>query len=236
MKKWIQINLALAGFMLRGLYNDAAGQAVQLAPVDMRRMLCKLLDLPDDETTTDQVIMTTFDKFGEPDPAQVAAANEAEARRKELWAKLGLPNEATLADFHKKVLDLAGLVDSTNTAFANEREARIGLELNELIRAGRITVAEMGFYNTQLKDSASFDEVLGNLKKKAPVIKVGSVTQNLGDRKNEAQASAKEEFAGLVNARQAVTKDFTSDGYILAWNYCKEKHAALFAQMETKQS
>ncbi|MDR1304472.1 MAG: phage protease [Verrucomicrobiales bacterium] len=115
------------------------------------------------------------------------------------------------------------------TQFAGERDARIKLELDGLVREGRVTAAEVAFFNSELH--AKFDDTLAQLRRRPASFSGASPAGNLGGRKTAADQTPAERFTALVN--DALPR-FGND-WAAAWAAMKKAHPALVAEMEAKK-
>jgi phage I-like protein len=122
---------------------------------------------------------------------------------------------------------LNGRVTELQTQFNGERDARIKLELDCLVVAGKVTAGEVAFYNSELR--ANFDGTLAKLKARTP--EFGGGSRDLSQRKTAPGKTPKEQFTALVN--EALPK-FGGD-WSAAWQSVKTAHPALYAEMAAKK-
>jgi len=115
---------------------------------------------------------------------------------------------------------------SQQTAFTNERQARINGALDTAITAGRITPADRQDWVTKLE--ANFANELPALEKLAPVIKTQTTTGNLGDRK--ATIANSQERSISIQSRVAEIKQKTGMSFEDAYNAVRKDSPQLFAE------
>jgi phage I-like protein len=165
--------------------------------------------------------------------------NTVVARLKHL-AKLGLANSALgqPVDELQKLIpahdpaalaaenaSLNGRVTELQMQFNGERAARIKLELDGLVREGRVTAAEVAFFNSELR--VKFDDTLAQLRRRPANFGGRPQTGDLGARKIAGHKTPAEQFTALVN--EALPR-FGGD-----WAAVKREHPALVAEMEAKK-
>jgi hypothetical protein len=90
-------------------------------------------------------------------------------------------------------------VTDLTAQLANERKARIGLLVDAAVREGRITEANRDTWSKRLE--RDFDTESTALANEKPAVKTGSVTGDLGSRKQEAASDVQGRIVSLVNEK-----------------------------------
>ena len=114
------------------------------------------------------------------------------------------------------------------TAFANERKARIELLVGNAIAHGRITLADKEKTLTELANAGdAFDARAAELAARTPVMRTGAThTAHLGQRKESSDAATA--VLTLVNARM----DQNREDYDTAFARVRKDKPELFANMK----
>jgi len=152
------------------------------------------------------------------DEAETLATNELESLRSEAdrFYRLATEAEEALQDADKIKSELS-------SAFNNEREARIGMILDDAIRQALISPAELEKWKNDLR--SNFDNALETLANSEPALNTVSRTETLGMRKQAVDRQRL--FLDVVNERIAATgEDFST-----AWTQSKKTRRELFDQM-----
>lgn len=152
----------------------------------------------------------------------LAASNTVDETKTELaTANVTIKTEKTARE--KAESDLkAAREDSQRhqTAFANERQARIGLLLDDAVSNSRITEADRPTWERRLKDASDFDGEVASLSKQTTSFaNAGRTpkTEDLGKR-DAAQADKSRKFRDAVDERC----NKTGEKWEVAWANCKK--------------
>jgi len=216
--------------------NEATNQPTNI--MDLKK-LAAMLGL-DPETATEESITAHLDgmkeklaanekpplfvvKLGAEGKTEITLVNEADSK------VLADEFNALDASLKKALAEIANeqtARTAADTAFANERKARIDLVLADAIRTGRITEAQREPWANEL--ATAFDAKSVELANVKPAIHTSARTKNLGSRKETSDAAAK--VVELANERMTQNgEDWTT-----AYRLTLKANPALAAQMQNQ--
>jgi phage I-like protein len=208
-----------------GLANSALGDHLAKALQTLGKTAAELAAAAGiDESTVNNVIAGEIQTLPEETLGKVAAfLNQPVDELKKLVPAQDPAAVAVENDGLKtRVADL-------QTQFGAERSARVRLELDNLVREGRVTAAEVAFYNSELH--VKFDDTLAQLRRRPANFGGRPQTGELGARKIAGHKTPAEQFTALVN--EALPK-FGND-WSAAWAAMRKDHPALFAELAAKK-
>lgn len=190
-------------------------------------------------------LIALFKKLGveltnESTPEQIAAAVEARVKTAADLANEKAALETQVASEKETVkakdatlTQITAERDALKTDFANERDSRITLLLDNALADGRITPATKPAWGAKLKVVANFANESEALGKLTPAVKTTAATAGLGARKAEiANAQERrEKVTELVNEAMKTGLDYDA-----AFKKVQREHKELFAAMQQPAS
>jgi hypothetical protein len=226
---------------LRSMANE--GDPGTGATADYRKMVLSLLGLNEsaNEEAVKKAYNTAMATDADPDDkaikskvADMEKANEKLAKDLKDKETLAANEAAAKKKAEDEKADLQKKLTAAEGNFANERQARIGLIVSNLIIAKKITAAEKEATEKLLANATDFDAEVKKLTEKAPALPGGgTASDGLGGERSKGVSNA-QEFANEV-AKVMVDQKLTYDQ---AYSKVKssEKGKALLAGMHQPES
>jgi hypothetical protein len=220
--------------ILKALFGFNAVIQMANEAVDFKKMIYDLLGLP--ATADDSMVNERFKKAmsvsaDDTSKKMVAKCNELEAANATLKTQLSDAEKAKTG-FEVKITELTTAKTSADGLFANERQARIKLIVNQAVLDGRLTGADVEPTIQILANAKDFDAEVSSLDKKEKKIPAQK-SAGLGNEVkglNEPSAASKK-FTNLVNERK---QKFPGEGHLGSWKAVEatDEGKALMAQMK----
>jgi len=186
--------------------------------------LCHQAGLTLTANADDDAVKNALDQLAQTPPTAAFANEKAalEGRLSEAQTQAATQTEA--------LTRLTTERDTLQTAFANERQARITGLIASALTSGQITGAEQADWERRLAAPAHFANESAALARLAPKLKTHSLTHSRGDRKLE-MANAAERRELLV---ELVNEEMTTAhvDYDTAYGRVQKKFPQLFAAMQ----